>query len=1507
MGPGNVTDQDILAIQAKYSFLREAGYGKFDTIHRADLRVSDISNLLGSDWIKLARELEIEDQDINLIISEYPDNVGQQAMVMLRLWLNTEGNKATGNALEKALKQCDRQDIVNKCMFNIEMVTDNNEQEIAQGVLAREEGYDAFKKELSPVNNSTLKPLTRDYSIDVNVDDSDYTHENYAAAERLAGITEEISSRSDTINETSLKQEEATSVYEREEHKYVAEEKEFASSYHKEVQQERMSTNQITQSQVLESTHRENNIITEKTENRNDYVHEEMKKMSIEEKQSMKFVEGDRVMEKTTESKMEEEHKEKEMYNNETSETKQSKTEEREDGTVLILTENKKQSREAFMTESHDTRHYEQAEIMTGVEPSEAVRVTESKFESETFDQAAGVSSGATAATAQIFTQPPNSFPKSLSNANAQSNIPTSTLGFERLETNLSQGVESSLDSKETYSSQLHEIHTSHERKEEHFTREEQSISQISQGNIDSTLESPLSESAQWSDTGIGSLDVTGDKFSKGRRMHLDLQDTITDTDIEYSELSPSPVGQGQAIPALSPVISTASESPMNQNIGKIQINILRAIDIEHRGKFGKADPYVKITLGKQKAKSATVKNNLNPEWNFKETFDVDPHSPQELLVEVFDEDIGKDDFLGKVSIDLKQILHNRLLENTWVPLESCKSGEVLLSADFLPASIPSSSTPISARARSPLESSMKELDEECDRDISQGTPVSSREKSLSTDRSVESSTFLPETPGTEAFREEEFLEVDPNTRISQTVSTQKPFPGGKVNMTLLKAKELRKKDIFSKSDPYAIISVGSQSQKTKTMKDTKEPEWNHDIHIEERTAAGTEVKIHIFNKKSLAKDDSLGYIIFNTKELFRQPNLINRWIKLEGTKSGQVLLEAEFTSNDLEAPEPTKVEETAKIPSEKELEEGIISQKEVEEINLSKTEMEEGIPSQKDMVETIPLQKQLEETNLLKRGRMILEFIKAKDLQKKGLFGKPDPYLKVRIGEDKFSSPVIKNNTNPEWKYLIEFDIEENSSQMLNVEVYDEDFGKDDLIGTVDIPLSELCEHTNSTKWISLKGGKAGSILYSSKFIPTEMLGTILDVSEVRPEIIKQEPNVEPQQKALTVQDSTTTRETIIMQEDRSTNKFIINEEDINDESDIEEKVRNLLDNDSQVMSIEIPKENLEEQYHTEVIPRKMVIRIIEGRNLKNTDLVGKADPYVVLKYKDTIYKSKTINNNLNPRWDFSTEVVLPSDGKDQIEVTVFDEDYGKDDKIGQTVIDISEGLNMTQERWISLDGGRGEICYLISHDQGSTEDEKNTIETSVKRPSEIIKKFEQIAEQSTAEKAKDETPIKKQESDSVDGDNIILSKDVIADDGLPALETVALTPGQVTLTVHQARQVENKGLLGKADPYVVVRVGDTKYRSETAKNNLNPEWNFVTNFDVTENSENQVIVEMYDDDFGKDDSLGTTSLDLRNLIAQQEYHNQWVPLKNCKSGEILISAEFKTRDLIKQAESQN
>ena len=345
--PNNVTDHDLVAIQAKYSFLREAGYGKFDTIHRADLRISDISNLLGSDWVKLARTLDIEDQDINLIMSEYPDNVGQQAMVMLRLWLNTEGNRATGNALEKALKQCDREDIVDKCMFNVKMVTDNDEAEIAQSELLHEGSAAAAFRQENGVNN---KGLSRDYSIDVNLDDSEVRDND--VSDRLGGIEEEQVEGVRGVRDY-LTQEEETSVYEREEQKYVAEEKEFeSSSYHEDYQ---------AQSRI-----QDNNVIIETSEIKSEHLHEEMKKMSVQESRTMSYQDGDKMMEVTSASRMEEESEDRQMFASENIETRQMQQTQAEDGTTLILTEASKETREEFVSESRETKHYEEAEVVRG-------------------------------------------------------------------------------------------------------------------------------------------------------------------------------------------------------------------------------------------------------------------------------------------------------------------------------------------------------------------------------------------------------------------------------------------------------------------------------------------------------------------------------------------------------------------------------------------------------------------------------------------------------------------------------------------------------------------------------------------------------------------------------------------------------------------------------------------------------------------------------------------------------------------------------------------------------------------------------------------------------------------------------------------------------------------------------------------------------------------------------------------------------------------------------------
>merc|ERR1719500_2299659 len=110
----------------------------------------------------------------------------------------------------------------------------------------------------------------------------------------------------------------------------------------------------------------------ERSEARQEFLHEDMKKMSLEEKTTMRIAdEGGRMAEVTSESRMEEQHQAREEYNNERTETRQTQMEEREDGTTLILTEAKAESKQAFSSQSQDTRRFEHTETtVTGAETS---------------------------------------------------------------------------------------------------------------------------------------------------------------------------------------------------------------------------------------------------------------------------------------------------------------------------------------------------------------------------------------------------------------------------------------------------------------------------------------------------------------------------------------------------------------------------------------------------------------------------------------------------------------------------------------------------------------------------------------------------------------------------------------------------------------------------------------------------------------------------------------------------------------------------------------------------------------------------------------------------------------------------------------------------------------------------------------------------------------------------------------------------------------------------------
>ncbi|KAL5710787.1 hypothetical protein ACHQM5_021309 [Ranunculus cassubicifolius] len=88
--------------------------------------------------------------------------------------------------------------------------------------------------------------------------------------------------------------------------------------------------------------------------------------------------------------------------------------------------------------------------------------------------------------------------------------------------------------------------------------------------------------------------------------------------------------------------------------------------------------------------------------------------------------------------------------------------------------------------------------------------------------------------------------------------------------------------------------------------------------------------------------------------------------------------------------------------------------------------------------------------------------------------------------------------------------------------------------------------------------------------------------------------------------------------------------------------------------------------------------IVLVDARGLKDTDLIGKMDPYVMIRYKDQKLKSKVAKGQgSNPEWndEFSVWVQYPGEGDDySLVLKIMDEDIFTDDLIGEVKIDLKD-----------------------------------------------------------------------------------------------------------------------------------------------------------------------------------------------------------------------------------------
>ncbi|KAL9446252.1 hypothetical protein AB3S75_014008 [Citrus x aurantiifolia] len=133
----------------------------------------------------------------------------------------------------------------------------------------------------------------------------------------------------------------------------------------------------------------------------------------------------------------------------------------------------------------------------------------------------------------------------------------------------------------------------------------------------------------------------------------------------------------------------TASTYDLVEQMHYLYVDVVKARNLPVMDVSGSLDPYVEVKLGNYKGITKHLEKNQKPVWH--QIFAFSKERLQSNLVEVTvkDKDIGKDDFVGRVTLDLSEVPHRVPPDNPlapqWYRLEDKKGdkitkGEIMLA-----------------------------------------------------------------------------------------------------------------------------------------------------------------------------------------------------------------------------------------------------------------------------------------------------------------------------------------------------------------------------------------------------------------------------------------------------------------------------------------------------------------------------------------------------------------------------------------------------------------------------------------------------------------------------------------------------------------------------------------------------------------------------------------------------------------------------------------------------------
>lgn len=256
--------------------------------------------------------------------------------------------------------------------------------------------------------------------------------------------------------------------------------------------------------------------------------------------------------------------------------------------------------------------------------------------------------------------------------------------------------------------------------------------------------------------------------------------------------------------------------------------------------------------------------------------------------------------------------------------------------------------------------------------------------------------------------------------------------------------------------------------------------------------------------------------------------------------------------------------------------------------------------------------------------GILEVKLVQAKELTNKDMIGKSDPYavLYVRPLRDRMKkSRTINNQLNPIWNEHFEFVIEDASTQHLVIKIYDDEgVQSSELIGCAQLQLSDLEPGKVKDMWLKLvkdleiqrDNKNRGQVQLELLYIPNGMENGFTN--------------------PFAQKFSMTSLEKVLKSGNEGTE---------------------LVENGGEVKRRDV------------IVRGVLSVTVLSAEDLAPTDLIGKADPYVVLIMKKTESKNKTrvVNDSLNPVWNQTFDFVVEDGLHDMLIMEVWDHDtFGKD-----------------------------------------------------------------------------------------------------------------------------------------------------------------------------------------------------------------------------------------------------